>query len=284
MGNRYFVQYLLNVGALKADEVQELMAKASKAEPGLPLLAMRKGLLSSAQLSEMNISDEAAFAEEAKDRKLLTVAQIDTLKNEAASSDACFGQALLDAGLADYAKLEALFSEADEAEEEESPVYAAVMSRAGDDDAHLYEIYGKYADMFISSVQRFMNTDAVLLPGEAMLDADGTHLVSQSLGGGLVLTPGVMAKNDVFLEMGRRYSGEELEEIDNLAVDCVAEFINVLNGLYIVNLSQLDMDVDLGEPKDAENVLPMATNMLALNVGTEFGSFVLYMAQDEFMF
>ena len=44
------------------------------------------------------------------------------------------------------------------------------------------------------------------------------------------------------------------------------------------------MDVDLGEPKDAENVLPMATNMLALNVGTEFGSFVLYMAQDEFMF
>lgn len=281
MGNRYFVQYLLNVGALKADEVLELMAKASKAEPGLPLLAMRKGLLSSTQLSEMNISDEAAFAEEAKDRKLLTVAQIDTLKNEVASSDACFGQALLDAGLADYAKLEALFSEA---EEEESPVYAAVMSRAGDDDAHLYEIYGKYADMFISSVQRFMNTDAVLLPGEAMLDADGTHLVSQSLGGGLVLTPGVMAKNDVFLEMGRRYSGEELEEIDNLAVDCVAEFINVLNGLYIVSLSQLDMDVDLGEPKDAENVLPMATNMLALNVGTEFGSFVLYMAQDEFMF
>ena len=60
MGNRYFVQYLLNVGALKADEVLELMAKASKAEPGLPLLAMRKGLLSSAQLSEMNISDEAA--------------------------------------------------------------------------------------------------------------------------------------------------------------------------------------------------------------------------------
>ena len=284
MGNRYFVQYLLNVGALKADEVLELMAKASKAEPGLPLLAMRKGLLSSAQLSEMNISDEAAFAEEAKDRKLLTVAQIDTLKNEAASSDACFGQALLDAGLADYAKLEALFSEADEAEEEESPVYAAVMSRAGDDDAHLYEIYGKYADMFISSVQRFMNTDAVLLPGEAMLDADGTHLVSQSLGGGLVLTPGVMAKNDVFLEMGRRYSGEELEELGDLAVDCVAEFINVLNGLYIVSLSQLDMDVDLGEPKDAENVLPMATNMLALNVCTEFGSFVLYMAQDEFMF
>lgn len=281
MGNRYFVQYLLNVGALKADEVLELMAKASKAEPGLPLLAMRKGLLSSTQLSEMNISDEAAFAEEAKDRKLLTVAQIDTLKNEVASSDACFGQALLDAGLADYAKLEALFSEAEEAE---SPVYAAVMSRAGDDDAHLYEIYGKYADIFISSVQRFMNTDAVLLPGEAMLDADGTHLVSQSLGGGLVLTPGVMAKNDVFLEMGRRYSGEELEEIDNLAVDCVAEFINVLNGLYIVSLSQLDMDVDLGEPKDAENVLPMATNMLALNVGTEFGSFVLYMAQDEFMF
>ena len=281
MGNRYFVQYLLNVGALKADEVLELMTKASKAEPGLPLLAMRKGLLSSAQLSEMNISDEAAFAEEGKDRKLLTVAQIDTLKNEAASSDACFGQALLDAGLADYAKLEVLFSEA---EEEESSVYAAVMSRAGDDDAHLYEIYGKYADMFISSVQRFMNTDAVLLPGEAMLDADGTHLVSQSLGGGLVLTPGVMAKNEVFLEMGRRYSGEELEEIGDLAVDCVAEFINVLNGLYIVNLSQLDMDVDLGEPKDAENVLPMATNMLALNVGTEFGSFVLYMAQDEFMF
>lgn len=98
------------------------------------------------------------------------------------------------------------------------------------------------------------------------------------------MTAGVMADDEVFLELGRRYSGEELTEIDELAIDCVAEFLNVLNGLYIVNLSHMDMDVDILEPRRAVNVLPEASRLAAFTVATEFGNFVLYMAEDEFMF
>ena len=44
------------------------------------------------------------------------------------------------------------------------------------------------------------------------------------------------------------------------------------------------MDVDILEPRRAVNVLPEASRLAAFTVATEFGNFVLYMAEDEFMF
>lgn len=284
MVNRYFAQYLLNVGVLSSEEVQALLPRIKDSKPQLPLLALMGGLVTSSQLSELADLDAEAFAEEAKERMLLTASQIDSLLNVAPERDVLFTQLLVDDGKLDYKGIEEHLLAYSKAEETKNPVVAAVLARAEDPaEEPEYLSYGNYADMFIMSCQRFIDTEAIILPEVPVADAKGV-LVSQSLSGGVVLTAGVMARPDVFLELGCRYSNEELDDVDDLAIDCVAEFLNVLNGLYIVNLSQMDMDVDLEEPRNAENVLPEASRLLAFTVATEFGTFILYMAEDEFMF
>lgn len=283
MANRYFVQYLLNVGVISSSEAVDLLPRLSEVRPSLPLLALTSGLVTAGQMEGLTVADSAVFAEEAKEKKLLTASQVDNLLSVIPEADVCFAQLLLDSGKVDLSKLEQIISDYQKLEEQENPVFTAVYNRTGSPaDDPVFEIYGKYAEMFILSTQRFINTEAVILPEEPVVEHDGV-LVSQGLSGGMELTAGVKAVPEVFLELGRRYSGEELDEIDELAIDCVAEFLNVLNGLYIVNLSQLDLDVDLEEPHSSENTVPEATKLVAFRIATEFGTFVLYMAEDEFM-
>ena len=106
MVNRYFVQYLLNVGVLSSEEVQALLPRIAQAKPQLPLLALMKGFVTSSQLNELSGLDENTFAEEAKDKKILTALQIENLQSIVPERDVCFSQLLLDDGKLDYKGVE----------------------------------------------------------------------------------------------------------------------------------------------------------------------------------
>ena len=89
---------------------------------------------------------------------------------------------------------------------------------------------------------------------------------------------------DVMLAMAKRFSGEVLTDVDEMAIDCIEEFCNVLNGLYIVNMSGKSQDMDLDMPQTVENGEPGGDSVFQLRVETEFGGFVLYLSMDGFVF
>ena len=95
--------------------------------------------------------------------------------------------------------------------------------------------------------------------------------------------PGLIAIDDVFLELAKRYSQEELPEIDELAVDSVEEFLNVVNGLFTIHLAKEKLTAELGLPKSGENVQPTGRDQLRLKVITAFGSFEAVLSADEFI-
>ena len=146
------------------------------------------------------------------------------------------------------------------------------------------EAYGKYAEMFVGALQRFMDTDAVVLTEPAEPVFEDSLIVSQSMGGAISVSAAILTNEDSFLEMANRYSGERFENIDELAEDSLTEFVNVINGLFIVEQSGPDMDMDLDTPRIGRNSCPMASSLVAMRIATDFGSFVLYLAEDEFMY
>lgn len=276
MGNRYFSQYLLNKGVLTPDNVGYILPKSAHAVPTIAVLAAQQGFLSDDQAAQLQ---GGAAAEE-----LLTVAQMENLKGMTPGRDAFIAQCLIDEQITDLVEINGLFRECDG--EDVHPVKDAVVAFIGDDEqlSHIVEVYCDYSEMFIGALQRFMNTDAVVLPGQEVKSADGTRMASQGMGGHLSLSAGLMASDDVLLEMARRYSGEDLETVDDMAEDCVAEFINVLNGLFIVNLSSQDFDMDLDMPKNGKNTIPMASNLTSMEIVCDFGKFILYLAEDDMVY
>lgn len=282
MGNRYFSQYLLNAGVLDAGNISDVMPKSAHAVPQLHILAMQQHLLSESQVEELSTADDVVKTLE--EAKMLSDAQIESLKNTVPGRDARVAQTLLDEHIADLKTIERCFREYDN--DELHPIKDAVKKIVSkyEEMNPVADIYGEYTEMFVGALQRFMNTDAVVLTEATDLDFAGTRIVSQSMGGQLSLAVAVLAKNQMFLEMARRYSGEDLTELDELAEDSLAEFINVLNGLYIVNLSGRDLDMDLDMPRSSQDVGPTASNLIAMRIVTDFGSFVIYLAEDEFIY
>lgn len=282
MGNRYFSQYLLNAGVLDAGNISDVMPKSAHAVPQLHILAMQQHLLSESQVEELSTADDVVKTLE--EAKMLSDAQIESLKNTVPGRDARVAQTLLDEHIADLKTIERCFREYDN--DELHPIKDAVKKIVSkyEEMNPVADIYGEYTEMFVGAMQRFMNTDAVVLTEATDLDFAGTRIVSQSMGGQLSLAVAVLAKNQMFLEMARRYSGEDLTELDELAEDSLAEFINVLNGLYIVNLSGRDLDMDLDMPRSSQDVGPTASNLIAMRIVTDFGSFVIYLAEDEFIY
>ena len=282
MGNRYFSQYLLNAGVLDAGNISDVMPKSAHAVPQLHILAMQQHLLSESQVEELSTADDVVKTLE--EAKMLSDAQIESLKNTVPGRDAGVAQTLLDEHIADLKTIERCFREYDN--DELHPIKDAVKKIVSkyEEMNPVADIYGEYTEMFVGALQRFMDTDAVVLTEATDLDFAGTRIVSQSMGGQLSVAVAVLAKNQMFLEMARRYSGEDLTELDELAEDSLAEFINVLNGLYIVNLSGRDLDMDLDMPRGGQDVGPTASNMIAMRIVTDFGSFVIYLAEDEFIY
>ncbi len=280
--NRCFSQYLLNVGILNANNISEVLPKAACAAPQLHVLAIQQHLLSETQVGELSGEEDGTKALE--DNKMLSGSQIDGLKKAVPNRDARIAQVVLDERLADLKQIDHCFRAYDN--DEVHPIREAVETilHEHEDMNPVDDIYGEYMEMLVGALQRFMQTDAVILPEHIAPDTDGTHFVSQSMNGQISVAAAILAKDKVFLDMASRYSGEELTEVDELAEDSLAEFINVLNGLYIVNLSGRGLDMDLDMPKYGQNVSPMASSMIAVRVVADFGAFVVYLAEDEFIY
>ena len=172
----------------------------------------------------------------------------------------------------------------DEVEIDSRPVKTAVMRAAGEGAQDRLDIYAEYVELLLDSLQSMAGTQAVISPVSiADMAWEPNHGASQAIKGVLGFVPGVIAADDVFLELARRYSQEELPEIDELAVDSVEEFLNVVNGLFTIQLAKEKITAELGLPASGVNVQPAGKNQLRLRAITAFGSFEVVLSVEEFV-
>lgn len=281
MANRQFSQYLLNSGILSPENAGRILAKSLSATPEPFVLALEKGLITSTQAEELPGGREFMVA--ALEENYLNALQLDELRKAVPDRSSCLGQVLLDEGIVDLDTLARLFEESKE--EECHPVDDVIeaMLEAQNLDAQEYAYIQEYVELFLKAMHKFMHTEALILPNEDLDLVDATYLTYQSMGGALCLTVGCRMTGSVLLAMAARFSGEEHIQVDEVAIDCIEEFCNVINGLYIVNMSGKSHDMDLDMPKTVENGVPAGDNVFALRVETEFGAFMLYISRDGFV-
>jgi len=172
----------------------------------------------------------------------------------------------------------------DDVEIDPRPVRTAVERAAGGAWGEELEMYSDYMELFLDSMNKFMHTEAVVSPVLAEASVEGeARASSQRIGGDVSLVTGLVASDPVFLELARRYSEEDLAEIDELAVDSLEEFLNVINGIFTIDLARKKVDAELGLPRSGENVQPHSSRQLCLRIYTAFGSFRVVLAVDEFI-
>lgn len=278
-----FAQFLLNHGVLDASEIREFLPKTLEIKADLPVRALFHGAATAVALDSLGALSGDAFRKSAEEEGVLTASQIHNLGEAIAGEGCLFAQTLLDAGRINYTQVEKLLR--DYERKGEYPLQEAIERAAAPLLAEELPLYTEYVGVAFNALRRFMGIACVIDPAGAPL-ASGelpAHIVSQAVTGAVSLVTGLAAADAVFLELSRRYSREDFHELDDLAIDSVAEFLNVLNGFFAVRLGERDLELDLKLPKVSTALHLSVNKLLNLHVESPVGSFNLLLAADEFV-
>ena len=283
MNSLYFAQYLVNEDVLDPQEVKDLLKASEETAPGIAVIALAEGAVPASRLAELAPFEKDAFPKLAMAEGVLFASQLEKLQGVHPSEGLRLAQALLDSGKMDFVELGRQMAAC--GAQEGSPIKEAVRRLASDNEELAVELdsYAEFTELFMRSFMRFMDTPAVINYCEPEYEGMfASHIVSQRLSGQISFVSGIYANDRIFVEMARRYSREEIDDADEMAEDSISEFLNVVNGLFVVDLGKRDLDLDLEAPRIGQNKHPQGSKQLQLCVDTGFGSLTLVMAADEF--
>lgn len=274
MLSQYFAQYLLNNNYLTVEQVKDLLEDEKKSRVKVGILAINKGLMTAEEVKrvhQLQCSVDKKFGEVAIDAGYLTVEQLTDLLNTQDSENLNFGQAAIDK---DYITLEQLEEALNNYKDDNHLAIKETIGSYADINfaqiGEAKEVYFEYVELFLRAVVRFLDTNHLITP-QKQDGSKNTWMVKQTLVGDVSLYTAMFLSDEVLIEMARRYSGEDITTVDELALDSVAEFLNVANGLFAVNLSDRGIEIDL-QPQETYTAIDVKSEKhWLINIDTTFG-------------
>jgi hypothetical protein len=283
MFSQNFAQYVLNKGLLTPLQVQEALKQERSVRVKLGILAINSGFMTAGQVEEVHSLQrtiDKRFGEIALDKGYLTVEKLNDLLEAQESRHLNFGQVVVDKGFMTLEQLQSVledYKHANRLSQLDSPPEYVRSQLDFLQESDGLEIYCDYTALFLRAMTRFLGAEPLIIPQAVVKDANSRWLITQSITGDITLHTGYYAEDAVLLKLARAYSGEDLPELDDLAVDSAAEFLNVANGLFCINLSNVGLDLDLQAPKAEEGADFLKPERCCVPIDTEFGTVYLLM-------
>ena len=276
MNSNYLAQHLMNEGRLDKSQIRDLLRDIRGKDVQLPLRALKMNMISGDKL--MSLDTDYFESEET----WLTEDQLRMLKTQLPGETMRFAQALIDEKVMNFSQLEELLNKYDD--DTLRPVETAVRRACGDDLPLEASLYADYMRLFTDSLIDFLHTPVIIDPVPYILPEDIglVYEVSQRIGGDISLVGGMLAREEEFIRVAARYSGEDLTDINELTIDSMEEFFNVINGLFCIQLAGQNKETELDLPRHGKNIRPRGSQQLLLHILADFGTFIAVLSADEF--
>jgi hypothetical protein len=282
--NQYFGNYLLNKGLLSTEQLCDVLAYERSVRTKLGILAIDAGFMTAAQVEEVHQLQhtmDKKFGEIAIDKGYLASSRLEDLLDSQNTKRLSLSQAILDRGYLNLAQLETELEAykrdsnltSNQLEALHSSIFEVIvrtfidLSTAKGNPEPLYD----YTALMLRNILRFLGDEPVI-------DTDAPPvrgwLISQEMTGGINLFTGLVLDDALLLELATRFSGEQLDTVDELAKDSLAEFLNETNGIFTVNMSDRGIELDLKPQQVQQAQLPLKGFRIPLKLSG--GQFDLY--------
>jgi hypothetical protein len=289
MFSQYFGHYLLNREFITREQLADALEFQKSVHVKFGVIAVDEGYMTPAQVEEVHLKQKQVdkrFGEIAIELGYLSDDQVEALVSKQKQNHLFLAQALVDLGimtieqfgnaLHDYKKENSLSDDQFEAIKSGS-IETLVGSILDVKDANRKTIFEKYLSLFAKNLIRFID-DQVYIEVEGLATSQtGDWLVHQNITGESPLLTAISAKEDVFLYLASKHAEEELTEVDELAKASVSEFLNLHNGIYLVNMSNWGKKLNM-EPQKVQENAKVSGESLLVTVNTAEGSFQLMLS------
>lgn len=260
MFTQYFGQYLLNRGLIKPEQLTDALEYQRSVHVKLGVLAVNAGLLTAGQVESvhnMQKKVDKRFGELAIEMGYITEEQIKSLLDTQKQGHLMLGQALLDrnyftmdqlkAALDDYKKESGMSNrQFNVLRQDDIQEIEQVFRNFGEDLSS--RTYGDYVTLAIRNTIRFIDDNPNIEINRTPDIYASDWYVYQEITGKITLTTGIACETDVFIKLAEKFAGEKITEVDELAQSSVGEFLNLHNGIFLVNMSNNGVELEM-EPQ-----------------------------------
>ncbi|WP_374722011.1 hypothetical protein [Peribacillus tepidiphilus] len=288
MFSQFFGHYLLNRGLINADQLKDALELQQSTHVKLGVLAVNEGFMTSSQVEAVHEKQKQVdkrFGELAVELSYLTEEQVEKMLSTQKHHHLQLAQALVDReymtidafsqALATYKKEYGLSDEKFEAIKS-GDIEALVDSLLTVSSEEQKTYFTDYLSLFAKNMIRFIDGQLhfEISPLKGVLEAK--YYVSQEITGEKPLYTAIAADEKTFLAMASAYAEEELTEMDEMAAASVSEFLNLHNGIFLVNMSNIGIELEMKPQQFKEKVEITGTDTsYVVTVYTSKGSFKL---------
>ncbi|MCR5452615.1 MAG: chemotaxis protein CheX [Lachnospiraceae bacterium] len=286
---QFFGSYLLNKNAVSAEHLTTAIAALSETHIKLGTLAMHKGYMTASEVDEvcfLQTREDKRFGEIALERNYLFEDQLEDLLKSQNPDYLLLGQTLVDMGVLSNTELESLMIGYQEDNKlDESPEQEANIEETTALITHFFENSGRdltghtlmYMNLVFNNLVRFIGEDFTPLAPVSCTEYNTTYCVTQAISGPVTLTSGVDMEPDVAMAFASRYAKMEFNEFDEYVSASLEDFLNLHNGLFSVNMSNMySEEIELQPPMHEESpVITMSEDSFVMPVIYPFGTVYL---------
>lgn len=287
MFSQYFGHYLLNKGLIDTAQLKEALELQAETHVKLGVLSVNAGYMTPYQVEfvhEKQKQVDKRFGEIAIELGFITEEQLNQLLSGQKQNHLILGQALVDLGiltidqfstaLNNYKNEHSLSDEQFEAIKA-GDIDTLVETIIGLDGRSDRELFTNYLSLFAKNLIRFID-DQVRLEAKEVNDQYKakwmvTQLIKGTEDGEQTLSTGIGCDEETFIKFASIYAEETIDEIDELAKASVSEFLNLHNGIFLVNMSNRGVELDM-EPQQIQENAVIPVNAVIVTAYLSFGA------------
>lgn len=253
---QFFGNYLLAQGVVTREQLIQAMHKKSTIQIKLGTLAIHAGYMTASEVDRIIIlqtHQDKRFGELAISEGYMTELQVAELLKEQKPDFLLLGQALVEDGILNNEQLQNLIIGYQSENELEAFDYS---SETLDAIEHMIENFFVLAErplsqheisffrLLLSNLVRFIGDDFTLVPPSLCKEYPTNYCVSQRVNGEFSVCPYLDMPESTCVEFASRYVGDTFTEFDEYVQASLEDFLNLHNGLFMVNMSN-DFSVEL---------------------------------------
>lgn len=285
MYTQFFGNYLLAKGYITNEQLFSALQEKSKKHTKLGTLAIHAGLMTAAEVDSVIIEQthqDKKFGELTIEMGFLTDEQVKNLLNIQSPDFLLLGQILLDDGIIDNTTLEKIIndyrseneiSDLDMVFEDQDSINNLIERFFSSTDVSPSAVDKMYFELLFNSFIRFVGDDYTPLAAEPCEEFSSDCCVEQKISGEYSISTYIGMSQTTAINFASRYVKESFSVYDEYVQASLEDFLNLNNGLFIVNCSnEQSLELTLSAPEHFDGEKLSLTKAYKFKVLYPFGT------------
>lgn len=293
MFSQFFGSYLLDKQLVTREQLKEVFAVQDATRLKLGVLAVDSGFMKAEDIETVHARQTAVdkkFGELAIEMGFLTKYQLEAILATQKKEHLLMGQTLIDKGFMTLKQLQDTFENykldnklSDEQFKalQDNNVEKIVEAFLKFDTIEENEFYQDYVVLLINNIVRFVCGGISIKGFRKAKKYSVEWSAEQQIKGKKELYTAATMDEETFVKFAEIFSKEKCDGPDELARDCVCEFMNLQNGIFLVNNSNNGVELGMNPPLCRHNASGAFTkDAYIISLELEIGDVEIVMSSE----